>query len=186
MTFSSDSSSLYTSTAQFGPYASPLLMQHFRPTLAFKPLIPFPLTSYLFPLHSHYRLMLLDISFYLLLPLLFRDSFRGFNGMLEVSKTEALNFYALFRLIPLTLFVYRNLTLTCLPFSGSLDSLPCDLIAFTLGLVFFLLMSHTLEAASSFSSGRTYPSLNFLLPLFLLSQREELPRFLRLTPTMIT
>ena len=35
------------------------------------------------------------------------------------------------------------------------------------GLVFFLLMSHTLAAASSFLSGRAYPSLNFLFPLFL-------------------
>ena len=90
-----------------------------------------------------------------------------FNGVLADSKPVVLKFYTLFCLIPLTLFVFRNLTLTYLSLSGSLDSLLCDLIAFTPRLVFFLLMSHTPEAASSFSSGRAYPSLNFLLPLFL-------------------
>ena len=38
--------------------------------------------------------------------------------MLRVSKPGALNCYTLFRLIPLTLFVSRNLTLIYLPFSG--------------------------------------------------------------------
>ena len=37
----------------------------------------------------------------------------------------------------------------------------------TTDLVFFLLMSQTLAAASSFSSSRTYSSLSFLPPLFL-------------------
>ena len=90
-----------------------------------------------------------------------------FNGMLADSKPGALNCHTLFRLIPLTLFVSRNLTLTYLSLSGSLDSLLCDLIAFPPGLVFFLLMSHTLAAASTFSSGRAYPSQYFLPPLFL-------------------
>ena len=95
--------------------------------------------------------------------------------MLGVSEPGALNCYTLFCLIPLTLFVCRNLTLIYLPLSGSLDSLLCDLIASTPGLEFFLLMPpHTLAAASSFSSGRAYSSLNFLLPLFLC-----------LTPTLI-
>ena len=57
--------------------------------------------------------------------------------MLGVSEPGALNFYTLFRLIPLTLFVFRNLTLTYLPLSGSLDSLLCDLIAATSVLIFF-------------------------------------------------
>ena len=83
--------------------------------------------------------------------------------MLEVSEPEALKCYTLFRLIPLTLFVSRNLTLIYLPLSGSLDSLLGNPIAPTLNLVFFLLMSQTLAAASSFSSGRAYPSLSFLL-----------------------
>ena len=91
--------------------------------------------------------------------------------MLGISKPGALNFYTLFRLIPLTLFVSRNLTLIHLPLSGSLDSLLCDPIAPTPDLVFFLLMSQTLAAASSFWSGRAYPFLSFLPPL--------------LTPTLI-
>ena len=55
-----------------------------------------------------------------------------------------------------------------------LDSLLCNLIAPTSGLAFFLPIRRTV-AALSFSSGRAYPSLNFL------------PRLsLRLTPTLIT
>ena len=46
-------------------------------------------------------------------------------------------------------------------------------------MVFFLLMSQTLAAASSFSSGRAYPSLSFLflfmLPLFALRRRIAEP-----------
>ena len=97
-----------------------------------------------------------------------------FNEMLEVSEPGALNYYTLFRLILLTLFVSRNLTLTHLPLSGSLDSLLCDLIAPSPGLAFFLPIPGTLAAVSLFSSGRAYPSLNFLPPLFL-----------RFTPTLI-
>ena len=81
--------------------------------------------------------------------------------------SDAVNCHTLFRLIPLTLFVSRNLTLIYLALSGFLDFLLCDVIALTPGLVFFLLMSHTLAVASSFSSGRAYPSLSFLPPLFL-------------------
>ena len=163
----SDSSSWYTSTAQSGPL---LLMQHSHPSLAFKPLIIFSPTSYLLLLHLHQRLMLLAVSLYLLL--LLPSGF--FSGMMGVSEPEALNCYTLFRLIPLTLFVSRNLILIYLPFSGSLDSLFCDLMAPTPHLVFFLLMSQTLTATSSFFSGRAYPFLSFLPPLFL-----------RLTPTLI-
>ena len=83
------------------------------------------------------------------------------------SESVALNYYTIFRLIPLTLFVSRNLTLIYLPLSGSLDSLFCDPMAPTPDLVFFPLMSQTLAAASSFSSSSAYSSLSFLLPLFL-------------------
>ena len=82
--------------------------------------------------------------------------------MLGVSEPGALNYYTLFHLIPLTSFVSRNLTLIHLLLSVSLDSLLCDLIAATPDLLFFLLMLQTLAAASSFSSGRAYPSLSFL------------------------
>ena len=150
MTSSLDSSSWYTSIAQSGP---PLLMQHSCPNLAFKPLIFFPPTSYILPLHHHHRLMLLVVSLYLLLPLLLFDFLVFFSEILGVSERGALSGYTLVRLIPLVLFVSRNLTLTYLPLSGSLGSLLCDLIAPTPGLIFFLLISHMLVVASSFSSG---------------------------------
>ena len=102
------------------------------------------------------------------------DSLRLFNGMQGVAEPGTLNCYTFFCFILLTLFVSRNLTLIHLPLSGSLDSLLCDLIAPTSGLEHSLQTPRTLAAASSFSSGRAYPSLNFLPPLFL-----------RLTPTLI-
>ena len=44
-------------------------MQHFRPTLTFKPLIPLPPILYLIFLLPHYRLLLLVVSLHLLFPL---------------------------------------------------------------------------------------------------------------------
>ena len=130
--------------------------------------------QYLLPLHSHHRLMLLAGFLHLLLPLP-PDSLMVLQWNAGgVSEPGALNFYTLFRLIPLTQLVSRNLTLIYLPLSGFLDSLLCNLIAPTPGVVFYLLMSHTLAAASSYSSDRVYPFLNFL-PLF----------FLRLTTILI-
>ena len=167
----SDFCSWYNSTAQSD---SLLLMQHSHPTLAFKPLMLFPPTSYFLPLHPNHRLMFLAVSLYLrfLFPSLTPSGL--FNGMLGVSEPGALNCYTFFRLIPLTLFVSRNLTLIYLPLSGSLDSQLCDSMAPTPDPVFFLLMSQTLAAASLFSSGRAHPSLSFLPPFFL-----------RLTTTLI-
>ena len=164
MPSSSDSSIWYTFIAQSGPL---LLMQHFHPTLTFKLFILFLPTSYLLPLHPHHRLMLLVVSLYFLFlfPSLTLSGF--FNGMLGVFKPGALNYYTLFRLIPLTLYISRNLTLIYLPLFRSLDSLLCDLMAPTPDLAFFLLMSQTLAVASSFSSSRAYSSLSFLPPLFL-------------------
>ena len=60
--------------------------------------------------------------------------------MLRVSEPGALNYYTLFRLIPLNLFISRNLTLIHLPLFRSLDSLLCNPMAPTLDLVFFLLI----------------------------------------------
>ena len=57
--------------------------------------------------------------------------------MLGVSAPGTLNYYTLFRFIPLILFISRILTLIYLPLFRSLDSLLCDLIAPTLDLVFF-------------------------------------------------
>ena len=142
-------------------------MQHLHPTLTSKLLILFPPTLYLLPLHPHHTscswLFLFTSCF--LFPSITLSGF--FNGMLGVSKPEALNYYTLFCLIPLTLFISRNLILIYLPLSGSLDSLLCNPMAPTPDLVFFLLMSQTLVAASSFSSGRAYSFLSFLPPLSL-------------------
>ena len=68
VTSSSHSSSWYTFTAQSGPSGHLLLMQHSHPTLAFKPLILFPPTFYLFPLHPHHLLMLLAAGCFSLPP----------------------------------------------------------------------------------------------------------------------
>ena len=171
VTSSSDFSSWYTSTAQFGPL---LLMQHSQSTLFLNLLSPFrPLRIFslcTLTIASCSWLFLFTSCF--LFPSLTPSGF--FNGMLVVSEPGALNWYTLFRLIPLTLFVSRNLTLIYLPLSGSLDSQICDPMAPTPDLIFYLLMLQTLAAASSFSSGRTYRSLSFLPPLFL-----------RLTSTLI-
>ena len=90
-----------------------------------------------------------------------------FNGMLEVFEHEALNYFTFFCPILSTLSVSRNPILSHLPLSGFLDSLLCALIAPTPGLAYSLLMPCTLAAASSLSSGRAYPFLNFLPPSFL-------------------
>ena len=161
VTSSSDSSSWPTFTAQSSPL---LLMQHSHHTLAFKP--PYPFSAHV--VSSPFALYTSCFLFHSITLLGF------FNGMLGVSELGALNYYTSFRLIPLTLFISKNLTLIYLPLSGSLDSLLCDLIAATPGVVFFVLMSQTLVAASSFSSSRAYSSLSFLPPLFL-----------RLAPTLI-
>ena len=164
MTSSSDSSSWYTFTAQSGPL---LLMQHSHPTLTFKILILFPPTSYLLSLHPHHRLMLLDVSLYLLLSLLLHNSLTVLQwnaGDLRARSTKLLHFISFH---PIHLIYIQESNLNLFPISGSLDSLLCIPMAPTPDLVFFLLMSQTLVAASSFSSSRVYSSLSFLLPLFL-------------------
>ena len=87
VTSSSDSSSWYTSTAQFGPSGPLLVMQPLRPILAFKPLIFF-LPTLKFPhctLATALCSWLLAVSLYLLLPLPFLTPSGFFNGMLGVS-----------------------------------------------------------------------------------------------------
>ena len=166
-----DSYSLYTSTVQSGP---PLLMLYSRPTLVFEPLIPHLPILYLLPLLPHHRSLLQAVLLHLLLSFSPLTSSRFFNGMLAVFETGVLNCFTFFRPIPLTLSASRNPVLTHLLLSRFLDSLLCFLIAPTPGLAFSLVMPSKLAAASSFSSGRAYLSLNFLPPLFL-----------RLTPTLI-
>ena len=171
MPSSSDSSSCYTFTAQSGPH---LLMQHLHPTLTFRLLILFPplcIFSLCTLTTASWSWLFLFTSCFLF-PSLTLLGF--FNGMLGVSEPGELNYYTLFRLIPLTIFISRNLTSIYLLLSGSLDSLLRNPMAPTPDLVFFLLMSQTLEAASSFLSSWAYSSLSFISPLFL-----------RLAPTLI-
>ena len=154
--------------------ASPLLMLHSRVTLVSKPPILHSPILYPLPLPLHHRPLLLAVLLRLLPPLL-PLTFSGlFNGMLEVSVPAALNYFTFSRPIQSTLSASRNPILTLLPLSGFLGSLLCVLIAPTPGLAFSLLMPRTPAAALSFSSGRAYPFLNFLPPLFL-----------RLIPTLI-
>ena len=137
-------------------------MRHSHSILTFKLLIPLLPTSYLLTTASCSWLFLYTFCFLFSL-----DSLRVLQwnaGGLRARSTKLLH---LFRLIPLTLFVSRNPTLIYLSLSRFLDSLLCDLIAPTPGLVFFLLMPRTLAAALSFLSGRAYPPLTFLPPLFL-------------------
>ena len=147
-------------------------MLHSRPTLVSKLLIPHLPILYLLPLPLHHRPLLLAFLLRLLPPLPPDSGF--FNGMLEVFEPGALNYSTFSRPILSTLSAFRNPILTHLPLSGFLDSLLCVLIAPTPGLAVSLLMPRTLTAALSLSSGRAYPPLNFLPPLFL-----------RLIPTLI-
>ena len=146
------------------PIWPPLLMQHFYPTLAFKPLIP--LLPILFLLLCFLTTNSCScLSFYascFLFPPVTPSGF--FNGMLAVSEPGALNRYTFSHPIPSTLSASRNPILSHLSLSESLDSLLCNLIAPTPDLAFSLMMPCTLAAASSFSLGRVYPFLNFLLP----------------------
>ena len=112
-------------------------MQHLHPTLIFKPLIFFrPLCIFsLCTLTTASCSWLFLFTSCFLFPSLTLSGF--FNGMLGVFKPGTLNYHTLFRLISLTLYICRNLTLIYLPLSGSLDSLLCDPMAPTPGLVLF-------------------------------------------------
>ena len=156
---------MYTSTVQSG---SSLLMLHFRPTLLFKLLIPHLPILYLLSLPSRTvpSSWLSSVSCFLSPPLTLSGLF---NGMLEVFEPGALNYFTFFRPILSTLSTYRNSILTHLPLSGFLDSLICVLISPTPDLAFSFVMPRTLAAVLSFSSGRAYPSLNFLPSFFLRS-----------------
>ena len=167
----SDSSDTYTSTVEPGP---PLLTLRSRTTPISKPPIPHLPILYLLPLLLHHRPLLLDIFLRLLFPLFLLTLSGFFNGMLEVFEPGALNYFTFYCSILSILSASRNPILTHRPLSGFLDFLLCALIAPTPGLAFSLLIPHTLAAALSFSSGRAYPFLNFLPPLFL-----------RLIPTLI-
>ena len=170
VTPSSDSSDMYTSTVQSGP---PVLMLHSRPIIASKPLIPHLPILYLLPMPPHHHPLLLAVLLRLLPPLP-PDSLRVLQWNAEVFEPGALNYFIFYHPILSTLSASRNPISTHLSLSGFLVSLLCVLIASTSGLVFSLLMTRTLAAASSFLLGGAYPFLNFLPALFL-----------RLIPTLI-
>ena len=70
-------------------------MQHTPLTLAFKPLILFPPTLYLLPLHPHHRFMLLAVSLYPPLSLPLPNSLRVLQwnaGGLQARSTKLLHF----------------------------------------------------------------------------------------------
>ena len=170
MTSSSDSSSLYTSTVQSGPS---LVMHHFRPILAFKPLIPLPPTLYFLLLHSHFRLMLLAVLLHLLLPLppdplrVLQWNACGFRA----RSTELLHFLSS-HLVDLICIQESNLNSSSYFRISGFSALRSNRTHSRSGIL-SLLMPRTLAAASTFSSNKAYPSRNFLTP------------FLRLTTTLI-
>ena len=119
-----------------------------------------------FSLCPHHCLLLMVALLCLMLPLppdFLKVLQRNADG-LQARGTELLYFFCC---ISLTLSVSRNPILTHLPLFGFLVSPLCALIAPTPNLAFPLVMQRTPAAASSFLSGRAYPFLNFLLPLFL-------------------
>ena len=140
-------------------------MQHSHPILAFKPFILFPPTLYLLPQHPHHRLVLLAVSLCSLFLFLLPGSLKVLQWNdedLRVRSTKLLHFISS-HLVDLICIQESNLNLS---FSFlSLDSLQSDRTHSRFGI--FLLMSHTLVTALSFSSGRAYPSLNVLPLLFL-------------------
>ena len=145
MTSSSDSSSWYTFTAQSGPL---LLMQHLHSTLTFKPLILFLPTLYLLPLHPHHRLMLLAASLYPQLSLPLPNSLRILQwdaGGRQARSTKLLHFNLSH---PVDLIYIQESNLN----SSSSFRIPgfsaLRPMAPTPDLVFFLLMSQMLAAAS--------------------------------------
>ena len=151
------------STVQSSP---PRLMLHSRPTLVSEPLIPiFPFCT--FSPCPHATVPCSWLSFYTSCHLFPLTLSRFFNGMLEVFKPGALNYFTFFRPILFTLSASRKPILTHLPLSGFLDSLLCVLIAPTPSLAFSLLMPRTLATGLSFSSGSSYLFLNFLPATFL-------------------
>ena len=165
VTPSSDSSDTYTSTVQSSPLSTDAaLSRHPRLQTSYPPsahsISPSSAPSPPSLAHGHFQRLLPP-----LLPLTLSGFF---NGILEVSEPGALNYFIFYRPIQSILSASRNPILTLL-LSGFLDSLLCVLIAPTPGLAFSPLMPRTPVAESSFSSGRAYPFLNFLPPLFLRS-----------------
>ena len=97
------------------PIWSPSANAALTPTLAFKPLILFPPTLYLLPLHPHHRLMLQTVSLYLLLPLPLLNFLRVLQwnaGGLQARSTKLLHFISSY---PFDLICIQESNLNLLP-----------------------------------------------------------------------
>ena len=152
----------------------PLLMLHFRPTLVSKLLIPHLPILYLLPLPPHHRPLLLNVLLRLLPPLP-PNSVRVLQwnaGGLRARSTELLHLHSSHP-VDLICIQESNLNSSSSFRIPGFSSLRSDRTHSRSGIL-FLLMPRMLAAALSFSSGRAYPFLNFLPPLFL-----------RLIPTLI-
>ena len=122
-------------------------------------------TLYLLPLRPRHRLMFHAVSLYPLFPLLLPDSLRVLQwnaGGLRAISTEWLHFLS-FHSVDLICIQKSNLNSPSCFRIPKFSALRSDRTHSGSGI--FLLMSHTLAAASSFSSGRAYPSLNSLSSL---------------------
>ena len=143
-----------------------LSMQRSRPTLDFKPptsIRPLCITS-LCTSHPLYVSGFFPIS---LASSSSPDSHRVLQwnaGDFQAKSTELLHSILSH---PVDLNCIQESNLNSSSFFQFLDTLLCNLIALTFDRTFFLPITCTLAVVSSFSSGRAYPSLNFLSPLFL-------------------
>ena len=175
VSYSSDSSIWYTSTAQSGPCSFLSANAALAPHPRLQTFYLFPLTLHLLFLHPHHCLMFLAVSLYLLLPLSLPNSFRVLQwnaGGLRARSTELLQFISSHP-VELIYIQESNLNLFSSFRIPGFFALRPDGTHSRSG-IFFLLMSQTLAVASLFSSGSAYPSLSFLPPLFFC-----------LTPTLI-
>ena len=151
-------------------------MQHFHPTLIFKPLILFPPTLYLLPLHSHHRLMLLAVSLYLLLSLPFLNSLRVFQwnaGGLQARSTELQHFIS-FHPVDFIYIQESNLNLSssfqipgffALRFHGthSLSDIFSTDVAYTSGgVIIFVKHGLSFSELSTFSLSSLDPYSNYV------------------------
>ena len=171
MTFSSDSFSLYTSTVQSDPTSSnAALLPHPRLPTSY----PFSADFVSSPSASSSPSLATGCLSTLPASSSSPDSLRVFQwnaGGLRDRSTKLLHFILSH---PVDFICIQEFNFDSFSSVGSLDSLLCNLVAPTPGLAFSLLLPHMLAASSSYLSGRAYPSLNFLPPLFLC-----------LTPTLI-
>ena len=127
MNSSSDSSSFYISTPQSGPSGPSANAALPSDPTPLNLLSPFR-TLRIFCLCTLTAASCFWLFFYTSCFLFPLTPSGFFNEMLGISEPGALNFYTLFRLIPLTPLVSRNLILIYISLSGFQDSLLCDLI----------------------------------------------------------